>query len=114
MLRQEASGSPQRSQTGGVMSVTRDQQAGQTHPRVGASSTAPHAAHGAASSTDSIASTARRAAFLDLPVSELDPLRPAPEAFEAVELACLRGEDMDDEVEVVEQDPVGIAVALDV
>lgn len=36
----------------------------------------------------------------------------APEPIESVEVSRLFGEDMDDEVEVVEQDPFGAGVAL--
>ena len=43
-----------------------------------------------------------------------DGLGVAPEAFEPVEQPRLRREDVDDEIEVVEQDPFGSVVAFDV
>ena len=45
---------------------------------------------------------------------DLDPFRVSPEAFETVEEARLAREDVDDEVEVVEQNPFGAVVAFDV
>ena len=42
-----------------------------------------------------------------------DALGVAPEPLEAVELARRRREDVEDEVEVVDQDPLGAFVAFD-
>ena len=44
----------------------------------------------------------------------LHPFRVPPESFEAVEQARLGREDVHDEIEVVEQDPLGSLVAFDV
>src|SRR6185503_596185 len=52
-----------------------------------------------------------------IPISvsiELDPLGVAPEPLEAVEAARVRREDVDDEVEVVEENPFGSIVAFGV
>ncbi|MEO8077228.1 MAG: hypothetical protein ABI818_12935 [Acidobacteriota bacterium] len=56
VTRHVGSGSPQLSQTGGVIGTIRVQQAWQTGPRVGWSSGLRHAAHAGASSTASAAS----------------------------------------------------------
>ena len=47
-------------------------------------------------------------------VVELNSRRFAPQPLERVELSCVRREDVDDEVEVIEQDPLRALVALDV
>ena len=45
-------------------------------------------------------------------VRELEPLCATPEAFEVVEAACFLCEDMDDEVKVVDKNPLAELVAL--
>lgn len=59
--RQEGSGSPHRSHTGGVMGTIAAQHSAHTGPAVGASSGRSHAAHAGASRTDSRPSATRRA-----------------------------------------------------
>src|SRR5205809_484276 len=44
----------------------------------------------------------------------LDAFRIPPQAFEAVEHARFRGEDVDDEIKIIEQHPFGAVVPLDV
>jgi hypothetical protein len=44
---------------------------------------------------------------------ELDRRHVAPELLEAVVAARLRGEDVEDDVQVVDEDPVSLAIALD-
>src|SRR5213593_4579155 len=58
--RQVGSGSPQRSQIGGVMGWIDRQQARHTGPSVGCSRSCPHAAQPGANTTLSVASTASR------------------------------------------------------
>lgn len=79
------------------------QQVSQTEPSSGERSGALHAAHGGSNS-------AARTALSD--VRKFDASRAAPEAVEAVEVTRLPGEDVDDEVEIVEQHPFGAGVAL--
>ncbi len=105
--RQVGSGSPQPSQSGGVSGRIESQQARHTGPRVGWSRSAPHAAQAGARRTETNASASRRR-------FALHALGVAPEALEPVEHPCLRREDVDDEIEVVEQDPFGSVVAFDV
>ena len=58
IARHVGSGSPQRSQSGGVSGRIDRQQAEHTGPRVGCSSSSPHAAHPGARITDRSASAA--------------------------------------------------------
>ena len=98
------------------------QQRSHTEPSSGDVSGALQAAHGGSNN----AATARLAeAFAQArqapspksqaplrDVRKFDASRAAPEPIEPVEVASLLGEDVDDEVEVVEQDPLGAGVAL--
>ena len=93
-------------------------------PRVGRSSGVSQAAHARREQDseqavrkrpdDGSAAVQARLAVRGGLVADLDPLGIAPQPLERVELARLRREDVDDEVEVVHQDPLGAVVALDV
>src|SRR5207249_7278876 len=45
-------------------------------------------------------------------LGEFVPLGVPPESFERIEIAALAAEDVDDEVEIIEQDPLGLLDAL--
>src|SRR5687767_2649553 len=74
-----------------------------TAPSSGRCNGEPHAAHGGSKS-------AARMALSD--VRKFDASGAAPEPIEAVEIAGVLREHVDDEVEVVEQNPLGAGVAL--
>src|SRR5688572_3925599 len=89
--------------------MTPSQQAGHTHPSSGRSRTAWHAAHCGASSTVTSASSVRGGAEVASGAlfGEVVADGVAPEPLEAVEGSALTAEHVHDEVEVVEQDPLG-------
>ena len=121
MTRQDGSGSPQRSHSGAVSGRIELQQPAQTGPAVGWSSSEPHAAQDGATRTDSTASVPSSNLEFQIPnglpapeSGHLNTFGVAPQPFEAVKRARFAREDVDDEVEVVEQDPLGAVVAFDV
>jgi hypothetical protein len=85
MIRHDGSGSPQRSQSGGVNGVMLRQQSQQTGPRVGSGSGRSQAAQAGARMTASRPSIARLKILADL-----DSLGVAPQPLESVELAGVR------------------------
>src|SRR5205814_1787407 len=147
ITRQDGSGSPQRSHSGGVSGRIEFQQPAHTGPPVGWSSSLPHAAQEGARRTDRIASAAfvmaprnlefgiwnfecvrgirklRTNSKFRIPDSKLlsspegrhlNTFSVAPQPFESIEGAGFRRKDVDDEIEVVEEDPLGAVVAFDV
>ena len=113
ITRQEGKGSPQVSQTGGVIVRTLAQHVTQTGPRVGSASSSPQAAQRAARRIDRRASVSRGRTALVF-VRDLDPFGTTPEALERIEDAGLRSEHVHDEVEEIHQDPLGSLRAFDV
>ena len=122
-MRALGSGSPQAAQSGGLKHATRAQQPAHTAPSSGRSSTPPQVAQHGASSTASAASASvrnisrRRRRDQDRRrggIGERQRVGAAPQALEAVEHPRVGGEDVDDEVEVVEQHPFAALVAFDV
>ena len=120
---QDGSGSPHVSQTGGRMRATACQQAAQTGPAVGSVEALGAGCAGGCKKDGNgrIGHDARgrreplpeRVMRRPAPRRNFDSLSIAPEPLERVESARLRREDVDDEREVVHQDPLGALVALD-
>ena len=92
-------------QNGGVSRRTELQQVSQTGPSRGVSSTRAQATHTGASTTESSAFAPRTIASRVRLVVDLVTFGVAPEPLESIERSALTAEDVDDEVEVVEQDP---------
>src|SRR5688572_12135129 len=82
------------------------QHASHTDPSSGRRRRSRQAAHGGSKSEE------RRRLVRLRHVGELDTRGAAPEAIEAVEIAGVLREDVDDEIEVVEEDPLGAGVAF--
>ena len=113
ITRQEGKGSPQVSQTGGIIVRAPTQQVAQTGPRMGSSSSPPQAAQRAARRIDRRASVSRGRTALVF-VRDLDAFGITPEALERIEDAGLRSEHVHDEVEEIHQHPFGSLRAFDV
>src|ERR671923_546270 len=94
---------------GAAYTTMADQQCSQTAPASGCSSISPHTAHGGAKSAPSSASASCR-----IFVGEFDARRVAPETFETVELPGRRREDVDDEIEVIDEHPLGALIPFEV
>src|SRR4051812_37485031 len=94
---------PRHSMKGCEASRTARQQWPQTAPSSGCSSTRPHAAHGGSNRDE-------RTVLRN--VREFDAGGAAPEPIESVEIPGVLREDVDDEVEVIDEDPLGARVAF--
>src|SRR5689334_6376039 len=107
MVRHDGSGCPQPAHAGGITRRTRDQQSRHTGPSSGRSSTPSHAAHCGPSAAAISALRTGKSSRSGGAVGEFVPGGVAPEPLEAIEGAALTAEDVYDEVEVVEEDPLG-------
>src|SRR5687767_13076647 len=92
-------------QDSGVV-TTAAQQAAQTGPCRGSSSTDPHDAQAGASTIDSAALAAQTMVLF----ADRNAFGRSPEALETIELARGWREDVEDEVEVIEQHPLRLVV----
>src|SRR5215203_1774430 len=124
--RQERRASPHVSQRGSARGRMAPQHASQTAPLDGASSGSSHEAQTGANRIAIAASAQRAISTASCRVSgggrllahgivaDVDSLRVAPEAFQRIKAARLWSEDVDDEAEVIHQEPVGAVVPFDV
>jgi hypothetical protein len=126
MTRQDGSGSPHCRHNGGVNGTMAFQHLAHTGPAVGASRIVSHAAQAGARTTartpsrserrpdDRRVRLSSRALAEHSFITDVDALGIAPQTFQRVELAGLRDEYVDDEVEEIHQHPLGTIVSLDV